>query len=95
MALTDRAGRWVVRQVGDLGRTVNEIAVELGCDWHTVNDAVIAYGEALLEADTERVGAMLTPWAWTRRCSTGPASGGPSSGAPRSSMSAVRAGRRS
>jgi transposase len=58
MALTDRAGRWVVKQVGDLGRTVNEIAVELGCDWHTVNDAVLAYGEALLEADTERVGAV-------------------------------------
>jgi len=56
MALTDRAGRWVVKQVGDLGRTVNEIAVELGCDWHTVNDAVVAYGEALLEADTDRVG---------------------------------------
>ncbi|HAS12254.1 MAG TPA: ISL3 family transposase, partial [Acidimicrobiaceae bacterium] len=58
MALTDRAGRWVVKQVGDLGRTVNEIAVELGCDWRTVNDAVLAYGEALLEADTERVGAV-------------------------------------
>src|SRR3546814_12398345 len=58
MALTDRAGRWVVKQVGDLGRTVNEIAVELGCDWHTVNDAVLAYGEALLEADTDRVGAV-------------------------------------
>ena len=56
MALTDRAGRWVTKQVGDLGRTVNEIADELGCDWHTVNDAVLAYGEALLDADTERVG---------------------------------------
>ena len=24
-----------------------EVARELGCDWHTVNDAVIAYGAAL------------------------------------------------
>jgi len=43
-------------QVGRVGRSVNEVAVELGCDWHTVNDAVVAYGEALLAADTDRVG---------------------------------------
>ena len=43
LVLTDRAGRWVTEQVGRCGRTVDEIAVELGCDWHTVNDAVIAY----------------------------------------------------
>jgi len=54
-ALTDRAARWATVQVGRLGRSVNEVAVELGCDWHTVNDAVVAYGEALLDADTERV----------------------------------------
>lgn len=36
LALTDRAGRWVTEQVGRWGRTVNEVAVELGCDWHTV-----------------------------------------------------------
>jgi transposase len=42
LALTDRAGRWVTEQVGRWGRTVNEVAVELGCDWHTINDAVIA-----------------------------------------------------
>ena len=29
---------------------------ELGCDWHTVNDAVIAYGEALIDADPDRIG---------------------------------------
>ena len=28
---------------------MNEVATELGCDWHTVNDAVIAYGTALVE----------------------------------------------
>lgn len=57
-ALTDRAGRWVTVQVGRLGRSVNEVAGDLGCDWHTVNDAVLAYGEALLEADTDRVGQV-------------------------------------
>ena len=45
MAMTDRAGRWVTEQVGRCARSVNEVAVELGCDWHTVNDTVIAYGE--------------------------------------------------
>ena len=35
---------------------MSEVARELGCDWHTVNDAVLAYGEALLEADVDRIG---------------------------------------
>ena len=39
-------------------RSVNELATEFGCDWHTVNDAVIAYGEALLEADEDRIGEV-------------------------------------
>jgi len=56
LALTDRAGRWVTIQVGRCGRTVNEVAEELGCDWHTVNDAVIAYGEALVDGDPDRIG---------------------------------------
>ncbi|MGI8791727.1 MAG: transposase family protein, partial [Acidimicrobiales bacterium] len=42
LGMTDRAGRWVTEQVGRWGRTVNEVAVELGCDWHTINDTVIA-----------------------------------------------------
>jgi len=49
MAITARAGRWVTEQVGRCGRSVNEVAVELGCDWHTVNDAVVSYGEALVD----------------------------------------------
>jgi transposase len=53
-AMTDRAGRWVCEQVGRLGRTVAEVARELGCDWHTVNDAGMAYGAALIDADTGR-----------------------------------------
>ena len=30
----------------------------MGCDWRTVNDAVVTYGEALLDADSGRVGAV-------------------------------------
>jgi len=56
--MTDRAGRWVTGQVGKLGRTVAEVARELGCDWHTVNDAVIAYGTALVDDDPNRIGTV-------------------------------------
>jgi hypothetical protein len=31
------------------------VAAELACDWHTVNDAVTTYGEALLAADRKRL----------------------------------------
>ena len=44
-------------QVGRYARRVNEIDVELGCDWHTVNDTVIAYGTALV-ADPDRFGTV-------------------------------------
>jgi len=52
--LTTRAAKWATAQVGG-GRTVSEVAAELGCDWHTVNDAVTTYGKALLEADRKRL----------------------------------------
>jgi transposase len=52
--LTTRAAKWATRQVG-YGRTVKEVAAELGCDWHTVNSAVTSYGAALLAADRQRV----------------------------------------
>jgi transposase len=55
LVMTDRAGRWVTEQVGRHGRTVNEVALELGCDWHTVNDAVVAYGTALVD-EPDRIG---------------------------------------
>ena len=42
--LTTRAAKWATVQVGG-GRTVSEVAAELACDWHTVNDAVTTYGE--------------------------------------------------
>ena len=49
LALTDRAGRWATFQVGANGRSVLEVAVDLGCDWHTINDAIVAYGSALID----------------------------------------------
>jgi transposase len=52
--LTTRAAKWATIQVGT-GRTVKEVANELNCDWHTVNDAVTTYGQALLEADKKRL----------------------------------------
>ncbi len=55
LVMTDRAGRWVTEQVGRLKRSVNELAVELGCDWHTINDTVIAYGTPLVD-DPGRIG---------------------------------------
>jgi transposase len=57
LKLTDRAGRWVTYQVGCHGRTVAEVADDLGADWHTVNDAVIAYGARLVD-DPQRIGTV-------------------------------------
>jgi hypothetical protein len=47
--MTTRAGRWGTRQVGQYGRTVAEVARELGCDWHTTNDRVISYRTPLVD----------------------------------------------
>jgi transposase len=52
--LSTRCAKWATEQVGR-GRAVSDVARELGCDWHTINDAVTTYGEALLEADTKRL----------------------------------------
>ena len=57
-ALTARAGRWATMAVGRDARSVADVAAELGCDWHTANRAVLVWGEALLAADGERVGAV-------------------------------------
>jgi len=54
--MADCAGRWATVQVGRHGRTVNEVAGELACDWHTINDTVIAYGTALVDDDPDRIG---------------------------------------
>ncbi len=53
-----RVGRWATLQVGRYRRSVSSVAAELGCEWHTVNRAVIAWGHALLDADTGRVGRV-------------------------------------
>jgi len=54
--ITDRAGRWATFQVGHHGRAVSEVAADLGCDWHTVMDAVNHHGRALID-DSNRIGA--------------------------------------
>jgi len=56
--LTTRAAKWATKQVGS-GRTVSEVASELDCDWHTVNDAVTTYGSALLAADRKRLSTTI------------------------------------
>ena len=56
--MTARAGRWATVQVGRYRRSVASVAAELGCEWHTVNRAVISWGEALLNEDTGRVGRV-------------------------------------
>jgi transposase len=56
-ALTTRAARWATRQVGGHGRAVAEVARELGCDWHTVMDAVVVYGAPLID-DPDRYGTV-------------------------------------
>ena len=55
--LTDRAARWATEQVGRHGRSVTSVADELGCDWHTVNNAVIAYGTPLVD-DPARIATV-------------------------------------
>lgn len=52
--LTTRCAKWATEQVGR-GRAVADVAGELNCDWHTINDTVTSYGEALLAADTKRL----------------------------------------
>jgi hypothetical protein len=54
--LTTRCAKWATVQVGT-GRAVSDVAGELSCDWHTVNDAVMTYGRALLAADRRRLNA--------------------------------------
>lgn len=49
LKLTDRAARWATIQVGRHGRSVSEVAKDLGCGWHGVMDAVAAYGQVLID----------------------------------------------
>ena len=52
---------WATVAVGRDARAVSDVAAELGCDWHTANRAVLTWGEALLAADSARVGAVGGP----------------------------------
>ena len=56
-AMTTRAARWATVQVGRHGRAVSEVADDLGCDWHTVMDAVVIFGGPLID-DPARFGAV-------------------------------------
>ena len=56
--MTTRAGRWATIQVGRFARPVSDLVVELGCSWHTINGAVIGYGQGLLAADGDRIGSV-------------------------------------
>jgi len=55
--LTMRAGMESTRQVGELGRSVAEVARELGVCWWTVMDAVVLHGTPLVE-DPDRVAVV-------------------------------------
>lgn len=58
-------------QVGYHGPSVSEVAEELGRDWHTVMDAMIAYGEPLDDyprfGDTDALGLDETLFCKTGR----------------------------
>ncbi len=56
--LRARGGRWATERVGRCDLPVSDVADELGAGWHTVSNAVIAYGEALIDADEDRIGAV-------------------------------------
>ncbi len=56
-ALTTRAARWATVQVGGHGRSVSEVAADLECDWHTVMDAVVVFGQILID-DPARFGGV-------------------------------------
>ena len=49
MFVSNRAGRRVTEQIGRFAWSALELAKELGCNGNTVNDAVVAYGETLVD----------------------------------------------
>jgi transposase len=72
LRITDRAARWATAQVGRHGRSVSEVASDLGCGWHTVMDAVLAYGQVLVD-DPDRFGDVAALGLdETLRCRLGP-----------------------
>jgi len=72
LRITDRAARWATVQVGRHGRSVSEVVTDLGCGWHTVMDAVVAYGQVLID-DPGRFGDVAALGLdETLRCRLGP-----------------------
>jgi hypothetical protein len=55
--MTTRAAKWATVEVGRFARAVSDVATALGCHWHTIDTAVCRWGEALLDADTDRIAA--------------------------------------
>ena len=58
--LTARAGRWATRRAGR-GEATADTAAVLGCGWHTVNASVRRWSQALLDADGDRIAAVVAP----------------------------------
>ena len=56
-ALSTRAAKQATVQVGRHGRSVTEVAGDLGCSWHPVMNAVVLFGTPLID-DPDRVGAV-------------------------------------
>jgi len=71
LKLTDRAGRWATTQVGRHGRSVTEVAADLGCGWHAVMDAVTAYGQALIDDPARFTDVAALGLDETLRCRIG------------------------
>ena len=82
-ALTTRAGRWATTAVGRDARAVSDVAAELGCDWHTVNKVVLAWGRRCWPPMSS-VWVRLRRWGSMRPCSVVRVVGGLDGGAPRS-----------
>jgi transposase len=55
--MTTRAAKHATLQVGRHGRSVAEVAADLGCDWHTIMNAVVLFGTPLVD-DPNRIGAV-------------------------------------
>ena len=62
---------WATIGVGRRGCLVQDVAKELGRDWHTVNKEIARWAEALVEADTSRFGTVEAAGVDKNRCSGG------------------------
>lgn len=51
----DQGGLWPTREVGQHVHSVKYVATQLGVSWHTAMDAVMWWGQALVEDPTVSV----------------------------------------